>query len=511
MSRVKNFSKAVFSGYALLGVNILYTLASVPLALHYLSKEEFGLWVLVTQVCNFNSLLIDLGMAGAMSRILIDHKDDKTNPAYGSVIQTGFLVLLVQGVLIAVVGGLISYWLPHWMAVPENHWSIFRSLVIWQCIMLAISFSTRIFVFILQAHQRYDIGNYSNIGGFVLSLGALWAGFYFNMGLYSLLLAGGASILVTGVYSFWKVWQLNLFPQKGCWGRPNRATFKELFFYGLDIFLLSIGQQLISASQVPVITKTLGLEAAAVWSIAIKFFVMVQQLVYRLFDFSAAAFSEMMVREERERLQMRFRDIVVLTGSVSVSVGLMMALCNQSFLHLWTRNRISWSIENDLLMSISLIVYAITRCHIGLAGLTKQILTMKYVYLTEGVAFAGLGLLLAPKFGLMGVILSGIVTNLIFSGIYGNYRTAKYFQIRKSELIVVWLRPSAWLLLILSLAAIVVWNITHSLTPFWQLLAGASMMGVVTSYCFWKVGLPSGIRKELLARYQNWRARASSG
>jgi hypothetical protein len=83
MSRFKRFAHSLVSGYALLVVNVLYTLASVPLALHYLSKEEFGLWAVVSQICNFNMLVVDLGMSGAVARILIDHKDDSTSTKYG--------------------------------------------------------------------------------------------------------------------------------------------------------------------------------------------------------------------------------------------------------------------------------------------------------------------------------------------------------------------------------------------------------------------------------------------
>ena len=44
MSRFKRFTHSLLSGYVLLGANILYTFASVPLALHYLSEKEIGLW-----------------------------------------------------------------------------------------------------------------------------------------------------------------------------------------------------------------------------------------------------------------------------------------------------------------------------------------------------------------------------------------------------------------------------------------------------------------------------------
>jgi len=76
MSRFKRFAHSLASGYAALASTVLVTLASVPLALHYLSKEEFGLWALASQVAAYLSL-IDAGMTGSLSRFLIDHKDHK--------------------------------------------------------------------------------------------------------------------------------------------------------------------------------------------------------------------------------------------------------------------------------------------------------------------------------------------------------------------------------------------------------------------------------------------------
>jgi hypothetical protein len=40
MSRLKKFARSLISGYAMLGANIFYTLASVPLALHYLNTFQ---------------------------------------------------------------------------------------------------------------------------------------------------------------------------------------------------------------------------------------------------------------------------------------------------------------------------------------------------------------------------------------------------------------------------------------------------------------------------------------
>jgi len=41
MSRLRHFTRSVISGYLLIGANTFYVFISVPLALGYLSAEEF--------------------------------------------------------------------------------------------------------------------------------------------------------------------------------------------------------------------------------------------------------------------------------------------------------------------------------------------------------------------------------------------------------------------------------------------------------------------------------------
>jgi O-antigen/teichoic acid export membrane protein len=506
MSRIKRFAHSLVSGYALLAVNVLYTLASVPLALHYLSIKEFGLWAVVSQVAMNLQLLIDFGMSGSVGRILIDHKDNPDSTGYGTVIQTGFLALLVQGMLLAVSGSLIALWLPQWMKVPVEFWQVFRWLMIGQCVLLGASFTARIFTFILQAHQRYDLCNYAQIGGFVLNLLGLWLGFKWKLGLYSLLVGTAAGMVFSNGLTLIAVWQLWLLPAKGRWGHASWISFKEIFSYANAIFLLSVGQILISLCQTPLISRMLGLEAAAIWSIATKMFTFAQQMIARIHDFSAAAFAEMMVRGERVRLQSRFRDQMILTAAAGAFVCLAVALCNESFLKIWTHSRISWGIQNDLLMALYIITITSTRCHIGLAGLTKQIRAMKYIYILEGAAFVALSLLLAPRMGLAGVIVSGIISDLLCSGLYGLKRTTGYFNIPASG-VLGWLKLPVRLFLVMLCIVFVLWLTTRNLAAPTQLMVDVLASGITGGYCFWRIGLPSHLQNEVAVLLQKGRAR----
>jgi O-antigen/teichoic acid export membrane protein len=119
MSRLKKFTHSLLSSYVLMGVNVIYTLISVPLALVYLSKAEFGLWALTLQIAGYIAL-IDLGMASSISRSLIEHKDDRASGRYGGIIQSGFLVCLAQGLISLIVGMSLVWFMGTWLKVPPD-------------------------------------------------------------------------------------------------------------------------------------------------------------------------------------------------------------------------------------------------------------------------------------------------------------------------------------------------------------------------------------------------------
>jgi len=88
MSRFRLAIHGVVSGYVMLAATAVFGLASVPVALHYLSKEQFGLWALMLTLVSYLNL-VDVGMSGSIRRLLIDFKDDRDGGHYGSLIKTG--------------------------------------------------------------------------------------------------------------------------------------------------------------------------------------------------------------------------------------------------------------------------------------------------------------------------------------------------------------------------------------------------------------------------------------
>jgi O-antigen/teichoic acid export membrane protein len=507
MSRFKRFAHSLLSGYVQLGANTLYTLASVAIALHYLGTAELGLFLLVSQVAGYVGL-IDLGVAG-VSRILIDYKDTKSGGEYGSVILTTLLVSAVQALIILLLGWALLPWFGPALGVPDLMQREFHWLMFGQCAILAFTFLSRIAMYLLNAHQRYDVVNYSQAFQFGVSLALLWGGFRLGWGIYSLLWGQAAAALGNAVVQLLWCFRLRLFPAAGCWGRPERRRFVEIFVYGKDIFLFTLGNLLVNASQTILVARVLGLEAGAIWSVCVRALTLLTQVISRVFDFSCATLAEMIVRQEFALLQLRFRSIVVLSCSLSVMAGIFLAVCNQPFVRLWSGGRITSEPINDVLLAISLVLTVLARCHLGLIGQAKEFGFLRYVYFLEGACFILSALAVLPRWGITGMLLCAIGGSLLFSVPYGLWRSARYFRESTFSVLFSWLQPSLLVGLAFAPLAGLIWWFTQPLPPLAQLLLRLALLAPAGLWLLLARGLDRPAQDELLRRMPaRWRVRS---
>ncbi|MDD5138891.1 MAG: oligosaccharide flippase family protein [Verrucomicrobiales bacterium] len=502
MSRLKKFTRSLASGYVLLGANIFYTLAGVPLALHYLGKLEFGLWALVTQIGGYIAL-IDFGMSNSVSRFLIDHKDDRQNGAYGSVIKTSVLVGGAQGVLIILAGVFLSVVAGPLLHISADFQRQFVWLMIGQSVLLALSFIGRVLSSILLAHQQPAISCYGAAVMLIVNLAGMWAGLAMGWGVYSFLI--GQALMTLGnlvINAAGCIW-LGLLPKAGEWGAMSRARFQELFAFGRDSFLMGIGWQFISASQTILLTRFLGLETAAIWSVCTRTYTVVIMLISRIFDFSFPALTEMMVRDERERLFRRFREITGFCASVSLVAGTLLAVCNGPFVWLWTGGKIHWPPVNDLLLAILCFVATFVRPHTGLATQTKRFGFLRFIFLVEGLAFVGLNLLAHRVAGMTTMLIFSIVCTLAFTLPYGLWRTCGYCGLGWREL-AGWYRPTWHLTLRLVPVALGIWWLARGLPAPWQLTVNVLLSGLWGGVMLLRHGLGEPLQAEIIGRAPGW-------
>jgi O-antigen/teichoic acid export membrane protein len=501
MFRIRRFAHSLMSGYMVLGATVLFTLGSFRLAKHYLDQAQFGLWANIAQIAGFMALM-DFGLGFAASRILIDYKEHPNAEEYGGTILTGALVGLSQAGLILLAGPILALSLGPLLAIPTPLEHKFVWLVIGQCVVTATAFVTRIMVNILVAHQRFDVFNYSIALGLVANFATMWWSFARGHGVFSLLWGQAASAMIALAVNGIGGYTLQLFPQKGHWGRPTWPRFRELFIFGRDAFLFTVGNQFVNLSQTLLLTRLINLDAAGNWSVCTKAYLLLLQTISSFFQYSASALAEMMIRGERERLLRRFREITVVSVNLAVAAGALLAVANGPFVKIWMAGEFGWSPWNDLLLAIWLVMTIEVRMHTGLVGQTKAFRFLRYLYFFEGFAFIGLTVLLHRFGGITMMLTISIMCSLSFTFLYGLWRTREYFHLKWGDL-AAWHRSTLTLAATVAPVAAIDWWLVRNLPALQQLVAD-SVLGIWTALMFFRYGLGSALRAEACRRAPSW-------
>jgi O-antigen/teichoic acid export membrane protein len=435
--RTRRFIWGLGTGYVLTAANVAYTLFSIPLALHFLSKEQFGLWALVAQLATYMNL-VDFGMQSSASRIFINYKDNPADGNYGSLVKTSFFIFGAQGLVVLAFGFGLLPWLAQWMSIPAGMSGVFKMLMGLQFLILAIGFTVRTFGCLLHAHQQLAWANLGGAFGLLLGLGILAITLSKGWGMFSLAAAGATSALIGNLIQIFGCVRLRLLPASGAWGQFQLSKAYDLFRFGRDTFLMALGWQLISASPTILVSKLMGLEAAATWAIGTKLFSLVQQVVWRVYDFATSGFSEMFSRGEMERLKLRFFQITSTTVGMAGFFGGVLCMINSSFIRLWTDGEISWPPALDIFLGLLLFSYSFNRCYGGLVGVFMDIGFAKYAYFLDGLLFVLAAYFCIPFFGFFGVLIPCLVLDIFIPGLYSYQKTARFFG---SSLSAVFFRP----------------------------------------------------------------------
>ncbi len=499
MSRLKNFSRNLAASYLQFGVSSVYALVSIPLILHWLPKPEFGLWALLGQWMGYIAL-VDLGINSAIARFLVDHKDQRETGHYGALVKTSALVSVAQGLIVLAVVTVGSPLLASLMNIPAEYHSLFVTLMRLQGVIAAFNFCTNPLSIMLNAHQRMDVVTVQGMWVLVAGLALLVLFLISGCGIYAFIYSSAITSLAGPAYLFWNCRRLGFIPRRGEWGKTSWHLFNEVFLYGKDVFLIGLGAQMITASQTIIISRTLGLDAAAAWAVGTKIFNMVRQLVFQPFAAAVPGLAEMIVRHEQERLCHRFRNLVVLIASLGVLLGAGFALCNSLFVEIWTARKISWQPLNDVLLAAWLLVACLQCTHCNLVTITKQIGAMRYLYFVEGCVFVLGSLLLGGRGGVPAILGYSVLCSIIFSYQFGLLRSRRYFHVPLSEIAWEWVRPTFNLAVLLYLPAWGLWHATSGLPAILRLAIHAVAAGIGGGYLFLRFGLPATVVREAGSR-----------
>jgi len=507
VSRRTLYLRGLSLNYLALGASIAYSLVSIPLALHYLGTEQFGLWAVVLSVSGYLQML-ELGISHGVGRILIEAKDERQHGAYCSVLLTGAVAQIAIGATILLAGLAIAPLAGPLLAVPVALQEVFRHLLVLYIAITAVSVATRSLSAPLYANQRQDLLACSSILLFAFTLAALWSGFVWGWGLYAMVFASMVGMLVSTVFNVLCAAFLGYYPRKDEWRAPSFATFREIFSFSRNSFLMGLGWLVLRSSPVIIITRLLGLEATATWTVCTKPFEILGKFLSQPCDTSYPALSEMFVRGESERLKHRLGQLLSMTASLAVLGGLACAVSSPSFIAVWTKGSVEWPLVNYVAVAGMTVVYYVMRITSGFVGISKLFGFMPYAYLVEAMVFVVACWLLVPVLGVAAIPLCGMSSHLLLSSVLGLWYINRSLGFSLND----FLRNIRSALLVGALAlplAFAVYRLTTAFSPAEALFLRTASMGLIGLLLFVLVALDAAPRQEMLGLIRNKLRRAS--
>lgn len=453
--------------------------------------------MLLVQLAGYLTL-IEFGVAGAAARLLIDHKDQREAHSYGSLVLTGSVVFAIQASGILFIGLLGAPRIVAIVGIPPELVASGAYLLRWLCACFAFTTAFKMLGAILYANQRLDLISYFSALNLIAGLSCMALVLALGGGLTGLAVVFITQSLLTVSCQAVACLRLRLLPCREQWGRPTAKRFKEVFHFAKDVFLINVSNQLLEASQLIIVTRTMGLAAAAMWSVGTKIFSLIYQLLSKIEGTAIVFFSEMMVRGEQERLRGRFRQIYQLSAGLAVALLAVAVAINAPFISLWAEPSLAWDLPLSAMLGIVVFLNVVTRCNVDLILHSKSILGLRYLYLLEAVAFVGLAFVLAPNMGFYGILLSALCCLIFIRFWYTTWRVASYFQIPVWEAGWTWLRRC--LLAGVVLAPIVAtgpWVAAHFSSPFVQLVAVTLWTGLPAAFVFVAFALPTDSSMEI--------------
>jgi O-antigen/teichoic acid export membrane protein len=496
-TRSKRFTSGVVTSYVAILVNVFYTIFSVRLALNYLGKEQFGLWALALQVSGY-MVLLELGMTSAISRFLADHKDDVNGGEYGSLLLTGGIVFAIQGGMIAIAGAVFSYAAPALFHIPTALASDFRWVLVIITSLSGFSIATRSLGGPLWAFQRMDIANLLSIMTLFVGYGTLWLGFRAGYGIYSLAYAGIPTAILSPIILCSVCLQNGYYPARGSWGRPQWGLFKKLFSFGKDVLMMSVGSQLVNASQIMILSRLAGLDAAASFSVGTKFYTMGQQFVGKVLENSAPALTEIFVRGDRIRFNERFWSVVSVTAFLATIGATGLMLGNQILVSLWTSGVIHWSLGADVILAILLILTSLSRCFVSIFGLVGDLRPVRYIYFLEGCVFILIALPAVRQFGVIGVLATSLVAHLCVTMVISGRVAASWLDSMRPLAHIIWTTVVITLFVLVVAIAVKFFQLSTVVVIPLSLLIIFCVTAAV-----WLIILPEKIRQDITIRIKN--------
>lgn len=382
----------------------IYGFASIPVAVHFLAKEEIGLWNLISQVVAY-LLFLELGVGAAAGRMLAEPLSSGNQGQIDRSWSTILAILASQSAIILAVGWMVSPALVSFFSIPPHLADDARFLWLGMSFLHAAGFPLRAYTGVLLCQERYHWSLIIN--GLVP---------WIQLATFATLLAFGAGLrayvaaffLVSICQFVWLRWLVGKGPHRLRFQQRSIhwPTAKPILGYSFSMMMWALAPAIIASIPAVILGRFMGLEYVTVYIVTFRVPQMVSMLALRGFHAFFPKMQNLYVIGQRTRFAHFYR-VATSLSLLMTGLGLVIAmLANRHVVEFLARSDFYAGNSVTLWFALGFITMAVSE-HLGslfiIAGKGKLVSLILGV---EMIATFFLASLLCQRFGLTGVAAS---------------------------------------------------------------------------------------------------------
>jgi O-antigen/teichoic acid export membrane protein len=403
----RNLTTNYLMGIALVAVGFITT----PILTHQLGILRYGVWALIGSLIPFLELL-ELGFANATVAFVSRHLELGDDESVGATLNTSFLCLSILGIVAFAGVTVFTIFLPDIIpSIPKSLVGQAQFLLLLLAFDMAISIPMDTFGGALSALQRFDLLNYSLIA-VTLTQAAGWViVLYLHGGLVAL---GIVTVAVSLVGQFARAFIVHrLLP----WFRLSLRRFDrnvvKAFTTATGWYSLAqISQAVLNLSDVLIVGAAAGVRAAAIYAVGQRLALLPQRAVNPRLVLLFTKAGQMAARDNRAGLRDSTDDAVRFVQCLSVPAAIVLGFLAGPALEVWVGPLYREAATVIGLLCLAAVIQAWAQAvSLAISGAGRPALS-SVLYGAEALIHVGLGLVLASRYGPLGMaeaVLIGVV------------------------------------------------------------------------------------------------------
>ncbi|MEO5995227.1 MAG: hypothetical protein ABIN89_00940 [Chitinophagaceae bacterium] len=410
--------KNLVGSFMVKGVGIVVNLALIPIGIHFLDKERFGVWIIINSLLAWLTFF-DLGMGNGMRNKLTFAFQKKRIKEARQLVSTGYISIFGITSLVFLIFCILNSFI-NWSSIfnvssqlnPE-----LSKVIFWAIFLFLLQVVLKNIGFILLGLQLTAINNSLSVLANILSLVVILFLQYLkipgSLMMYAICICG-APILV------YLVTTIIFFSGRFAFLRPNfsyinYASLKNIGGLGLKFFMIQVAAMVLFQGNNIFITQYFGPKEVTNYNVSYRYFNIVIMVFSILLTPFWSAFTKAYAEENMDWIKSILIKLRRLWYLSVVAVLLMIILARFVF-HVWVGSSIQVSTEMNIANGLFAIIYAWNSIYLYFLNGTGKIKLQFYLTILVLVVYVPLTMLFLNIYRDPSIIIySNCLIQLLFS------------------------------------------------------------------------------------------------